>query len=175
MSTLAAERWRPLIADILAAQWPALEGGVNWIVAQVQQESAGNPAAVSTAGARGLLQLMPGTAAELGVRNVNDPTENLRGGIKYLRVQFDRFPEIPDRQQRLFFAFGAFNGGRGYINRALELARLEGGVGGEWTLWDVAKLWLMHRACTVRGRYPDHTQIWTYVDRIRAIRGRLNG
>lgn len=56
----------------------------------VQQESGWNPGAVSPKGATGLAQLMPGTAAHLGV-DINDPTENLEGGAKYLRLMYDRF------------------------------------------------------------------------------------
>lgn len=56
----------------------------------VQAESGWNPGAVSPKGARGLAQLMPGTAALLGV-NADDPLQNLDGGALYLRQQYDRF------------------------------------------------------------------------------------
>lgn len=56
----------------------------------VQQESGWNPGAVSHAGATGLAQLMPGTAARLGVDATN-PHQNLEGGARYLRMMFDRF------------------------------------------------------------------------------------
>ncbi|KEP71486.1 lytic transglycosylase [Thioclava dalianensis] len=56
----------------------------------VQQESGWNPHAVSHKGARGLAQLMPGTAAKLGV-DIRDPAQNLEGGARYLRMMFDRF------------------------------------------------------------------------------------
>ncbi len=52
-------------------------------LAVMQAESSGNPAAVSPAGAIGLFQLMPATAASLGV-NPNDPTSNIQGGLTYL-------------------------------------------------------------------------------------------
>jgi soluble lytic murein transglycosylase-like protein len=56
----------------------------------VQQESGWNHVAVSTKGATGLAQLMPGTAELLDV-DINDPKENLDGGARYLRRMFDRF------------------------------------------------------------------------------------
>ncbi len=56
----------------------------------VQQESGWNHTAVSTKGATGLAQLMPGTADLLNV-NMHDPAENLDGGAKYLRRMYDRF------------------------------------------------------------------------------------
>ncbi|MGL4310660.1 MAG: lytic transglycosylase domain-containing protein [Paracoccaceae bacterium] len=56
----------------------------------VQQESGWNPGAVSPKGATGLAQLMPETAARLGV-NPEDPQENLEGGARYLRMMYDRF------------------------------------------------------------------------------------
>jgi soluble lytic murein transglycosylase-like protein len=56
----------------------------------VQQESGWNPGAVSHAGATGLAQLMPGTAAKLGV-DPNDPHQNLDGGARYLAMMYNKF------------------------------------------------------------------------------------
>lgn len=56
----------------------------------VQQESGWNPGALSHKGAIGLAQLMPGTAALLGV-DPHDPAQNLEGGARYLKWQYDRF------------------------------------------------------------------------------------
>lgn len=57
----------------------------------IEKESNFNPRAVSRSGAVGLMQLMPETAALLGVDNMYDPNENIKGGVKYLRHLFDMF------------------------------------------------------------------------------------
>jgi soluble lytic murein transglycosylase-like protein len=59
--------------------------------AVVRAESDYDPKAVSSAGALGLMQLMPGTAEDLLVKNPFDPEENVRGGVQYLRYLLDRF------------------------------------------------------------------------------------
>ena len=59
--------------------------------AVVRAESGFDPQAVSPAGARGLMQLMPGTAREVGVRDVFHPRQNLEGGAAYLRGLLDRY------------------------------------------------------------------------------------
>jgi soluble lytic murein transglycosylase len=61
------------------------------IRAVVRAESDYNPRAVSSAGALGLMQLMPGTAQDLAVNNPFDPEENVRGGVQYLRYLLTRF------------------------------------------------------------------------------------
>ncbi|MCC5986388.1 MAG: lytic transglycosylase domain-containing protein [Pararhodobacter sp.] len=75
----------------------------------VHQESRWNPQAISHAGARGLAQLMPGTAALLGV-DPDDPRQNLEGGARYLRMMYERFGDW-----RL--ALAAYNAGPEAVTR----------------------------------------------------------
>jgi len=56
----------------------------TFVRAVIQVESDFNPKCVSTKGARGLMQLMPGTARRFGVKDVHDPEQNIRGGVQYL-------------------------------------------------------------------------------------------
>lgn len=78
--------------------------------AVVQVESSGNPRAVSPKGARGLMQLMPATARELGVTDSFDPEQNLRGGAAYLAKQIERFGDLPR-------ALAAYNAGPGAVQK----------------------------------------------------------
>ena len=100
----------PYAAEITAAAQangldPALLAGL------IKQESGFNPSAGSPAGARGLAQLMPGTAAGLGVTNVLDPVQSINGGAKYLKQQLDAFGGDTAR------ALAAYNAGPGAVQR----------------------------------------------------------
>jgi soluble lytic murein transglycosylase-like protein len=79
--------------------------------ALIWQESRGNPAAVSKAGAVGLTQLMPATARQLGV-DPRDPVQNLAGGAAYLRQQLNRFNGDVEK------ALAAYNAGPGRVQNA---------------------------------------------------------
>ncbi|MCZ8171566.1 MAG: lytic transglycosylase domain-containing protein [Brevundimonas sp.] len=85
--------------------------------ARVWQESRWRPGAVSPAGARGLTQLMPGTARDLGV-NPNDPIANLEGGARYLRQQLDTFGGDVEK------ALAAYNAGPNRVIRAGGIPRI---------------------------------------------------
>ena len=63
----------------------------DFIRSVIKQESAGNARAVSPAGARGLMQLMPGTASQLGVEDSFSPEQNVHGGALYLRELLERY------------------------------------------------------------------------------------
>jgi len=82
----------------------------NILRSLVKQESGFNPKAVSPAGAMGLTQLMPSTAKALGVKDPFDPVQNLEGGAKYLKQQYDRFG-------RWDLALAAYNAGPGAVKK----------------------------------------------------------
>lgn len=84
---------------------PALLAGL------IKQESGFNPTAGSPAGARGLAQLMPATAAGLGVTDVLDPVQSINGGAKYLKQQLDTFGGDVAK------ALAAYNAGPGAVQR----------------------------------------------------------
>ena len=81
------------------------------VLAVISVESAGRPAAVSHAGAQGLMQLMPATAARFGVTNAFQPTENIRGGVAYLDFLLREFSFDP------VLAIAAYNAGEGAVAR----------------------------------------------------------
>ncbi len=98
--------------------------------AVVAVESDFNPRSVSSKGALGLMQLMPGTAHDMGLANPFNPEQNLRAGARYLKLMLERFPTLP-------MALAAYNAGpncvdsfggippypetRQYIRKVLEI------------------------------------------------------
>lgn len=101
---LAAEQRRALQLGTVAQI--ACERGLpaRLLDAVVAQESGYNPWAISSAGAMGIMQIMPGTARGLGLSSPFDPIENMRAGARYLREQLDRFGRVD-------LALAAYNAG----------------------------------------------------------------
>jgi membrane-bound lytic murein transglycosylase F len=102
---------------------------IDWrlLAAQAYTESEFDPEAQSWAGALGLMQVLPRTAREMGVMgNLHEPDTGIRAGALYLRHLIDRFePSLP-LEERVRFALGAYNAGRGHIQDGRRLAREEG-------------------------------------------------
>lgn len=84
---------------------------VELICGVILQESGGNPRAVSSAGAKGLMQLMPATARRFGVTNSFDAAQNIDGGTKYLRFLLDRF------KGDYKLALAGYNAGEGNVEK----------------------------------------------------------
>jgi soluble lytic murein transglycosylase-like protein len=89
----------------------AREKGVDptLVRAVIQVESSYQPRARSNKGALGLMQVMPATARRYGIRNLYDPTANIRAGVTHLKTLLDRFP--------LALALAAYNAGEAAVER----------------------------------------------------------
>lgn len=109
---VAASREKPDLDRVFAAAASRFGIRMELLKAVARAESGFNPDAVSKAGAQGIMQLMPGTARALGVRNPFDPVENIFAGAAYLRSLLDRFGgnEV--------LALAAYNAGPGAVERA---------------------------------------------------------
>lgn len=103
------------IQQTFGAEIAAAARGANvseaLLIALVAAESAGKPRAVSPKGAQGLGQLMPATAKRFGVKDANDPAENLRGAATYLSLLLKLFKEDA------LLALAGYNAGEGAVGR----------------------------------------------------------
>ena len=89
------------------------------VKAVIQVESAGKPKAISSKGAGGLMQLMPGTAKDLGVADRFDPEQNVEGGSRYLQQMISKYGETD-------IALAAYNWGPLNIDKAISKLKAEG-------------------------------------------------
>lgn len=106
-SSANALRFEPLLQEAAARE------GISpdLVRAVIRTESAFDHLAVSSAGARGLMQLMPDAAKRFGVTNPFDPQDNIKGGVKYLRVLLKQF------QGDVALTVAAYNAGEGAVTR----------------------------------------------------------
>ncbi|MEA2569861.1 MAG: hypothetical protein QOI24_1862 [Acidobacteriota bacterium] len=107
---LAKQRNRASKFDNIIDRW-ALQYGVDAVLvrAVIQVESNFNPNCVSNKGARGLMQLMPETARRYGVKQIHDPEDNIRGGVRYLADLLNLFSNDLPR------VLAAYNAGEGAV------------------------------------------------------------
>lgn len=101
---------------------------LDWrlIVSQMYQESRFEHDLESWAGARGVMQLLPRAAREVGVKKLNTPEQSIKAGIRYLRRMIDLFdPRLP-LETRIRFGLASYNAGRGHVLDARRLARQQG-------------------------------------------------
>ena len=140
---------------IKAATAKNLPGG-DWrqVKAQVRAESTFRPRVVSPAGARGLMQIMPATFAELGGGDPFDPATNIDAGTRYMAKMIKTFSAPRTDDQRYDLALAAYNAGAGNIIKAQQLA----GKNANWP--DVAAV--LHN---ITGHHSEETI--RYVEKIR--------
>lgn len=129
--------------------------GFDWriIKAQAWQESRFDAKAVSPAGARGVMQFMPGTWDDMGGENIEDPEENITIGVMYLADLYDEWSWPRPEIDRICLALASYNAGLGNILKAQELA---GGA--------VEYAQIMRELERVTGQHSRETA--NYVDRI---------
>jgi membrane-bound lytic murein transglycosylase F len=105
---------------------------VRWdwrlMAAQCYQESTFDPKAVSFAGAKGLMQIMPGTADHLGVPRdkLYDPETNIAAAAKLIKELQQAFSDIREQYERTNFVLASYNGGSHHIRDAMALASRDG-------------------------------------------------
>jgi len=93
------------------------------VAALIYQESRFLPEVESWAGAIGLMQLMPQTAANFGVKEITSPQDNIQGGLKFLIWLNKRFESvITNPEERLKFVLASYNVGPGHVEDAMRLA-----------------------------------------------------
>lgn len=154
--------------------------GWDWklLAAQCYQESGFDPHAVSWAGAQGLMQMMPATAASMGLQNAMDPQQNIAAAARYIRHLNGNFADIRNPEERIRFVLGAYNGGTGHIRDAMALARKYGKNPSSWN--DVSQYVLAlqnvkyYRDPVVRYGYMIGSETANYVSSV-LMRWRMYG
>lgn len=118
--------------------------GLDWhlLAAQCYQESCFDPQARSWAGACGLMQLMPATAARYGLsrEEIFHPEKNVATGARIMGGLMQSFGDIPNHYERINFALAAYNAGPGHVRDAMALARK---YGENQYSWDVVSQYVL--------------------------------
>jgi membrane-bound lytic murein transglycosylase F len=143
------------------------------LAAQCYQESTFDPRAVSFAGAKGLMQIMPGTADHLGVSRskLYEPEANIQAAVKYIGQLQNTFKDIRDNYERTNFVLASYNGGAHHIRDAMNLAKRDGMNPHRWS--DVAPYVLKlaqpkyYNDPIVKYGYMRGSETVDYVSRIR--------
>ena len=102
---------------------------LDWrlIASLIYQESRFHPEIESWAGAKGLMQLMPETADYFGVKEITSPSDNIKGGLKFLTWLDGRLKKtVEDPKERIKFVLAAYNVGLGHVQDAMRLAEKNG-------------------------------------------------
>lgn len=150
---------------------------IHWdwrlMAAQCYQESTFDPNALSWAGARGLMQIMPTTADHLGLARsqMYDPEHNIAAAARYIKELQNTFSDIKDRHEQQDFILAAYNGGAHHIRDAMALAKREGRNDHSWKEVSVFVLRLSqpqyYRDPLVKNGYMRGSETVDYVRLIR--------
>lgn len=143
------------------------------LAAQCYQESTFDPKAVSFAGAKGLMQIMPGTADHLGLARskLYEPEANIAAAVKYIAELERSFSDIREHFERTNFVLASYNGGAHHIRDAMALARRDGKNPHRWA--DVSPYVLKlaspqyYNDPIVKHGYMRGSETVDYVSRIR--------
>lgn len=143
------------------------------MAAQCYQESTFDPQAKSWAGACGLMQIMPSTAAEIGlpIDKIHDPESNIAAAAKYIALLDGRFADITDRRERINFILASYNGGYHHIRDAMALTAKNGKDQHRWA--EVSRYVLhlseprYYRDATVKHGYMRGSETVDYVYKIQ--------
>lgn len=168
----------PRIVERMTSEFNSISGGkiskydgmikeiakeYNWdwrlISAIIYHESRFNESAGSWTGAYGLMQIMPATAEAFGVENIENPKQNVKGGILLLNSLNNQFlKNIPDSTQRVKFVLAAYNIGLGHVNDAQRLAEK---YGKNPLIWENnVEIYLQHKA--EEKYFKDEVVRWGY-------------
>ncbi|WP_420317548.1 transglycosylase SLT domain-containing protein [Ekhidna sp.] len=152
------------------------ELGWDWLLlaAQVFRESKFNENAESWAGAIGLMQIMPKTGREYGVRDLYDPQQNIYAGTKHLQwLQRQWAKKIDNEDERLKFVLASYNVGLGHLQDAVRLTEK---YGGDTKSWEDVREYLLKKSRSkyfndpvVEYGYCRGSEPVEYVDRILDI------
>jgi membrane-bound lytic murein transglycosylase F len=144
---------------------------IDWrlMAALCYQESCFDPMATSWAGACGLMQIMPTTAANIGltVDKLYDPESNVAASAQLINQLITLFRDVPDESERLKFVLASYNGGPGHVRDAMSLAEKYGEDG---YVWDVVADYILklsqpayYRDPVVKCGYMRGTETHDYV------------
>ncbi len=130
--------------DLLKQHANELSWDWRLLASQAFQESRFKPDAHSWAGAAGLLQLMPATARQYGVKNSLDPADNVQGAVKFLKWLDEFWRErVTNNSERLKFVLASYNCGAGHVRDAQRLTEK---YGGNSQSWEDVSYWLLQES-----------------------------
>lgn len=117
----------------------------DWLLlaSQIRQESGFNSKQKSWAGAEGLMQVMPRTANEFGIKNLFVPEDNLSAGTQFIQWLENYWKDIPNEDERMKFVLASYNVGQGHVQDARRLTKK---FGKDINLWEDVSEFLLKKS-----------------------------